>query len=222
MHNHLHFGLFGPSNSVREQVSSTLGLGQKVRIEIILVLDFEDLKKTLDIKGVIKALKNIFYQPTNDLRQIKTSKLDRKGDSRVLDRLHRGRRAHIQGRNKNNEPKHIFLNLRLTLVKFHLWIKWRATSVAALPWTAADKSRHGMRGTLALSMLSWERKKRVKACDPGVQALRASVREGKWREQHTDETNERNSLDPKVCCYRDNIPSKGLSSWTQSFLMKLL
>lgn len=55
MYKYLHFSLFGPRNSEWEQVSSTLRLGEKVRIEIILVLDFKDLKKTLDIK---KGLSN--------------------------------------------------------------------------------------------------------------------------------------------------------------------
>lgn len=45
-HNYLHSGLFGLRYSEREQVSCTLRLGEKVRIEIILVLNFEDLKKT--------------------------------------------------------------------------------------------------------------------------------------------------------------------------------
>lgn len=54
MYKYLDFGLFGTRNSEWEQVSSTLRLGEKVRIEIILVLDFEDLKKTLDI-NVINA-----------------------------------------------------------------------------------------------------------------------------------------------------------------------
>lgn len=51
MYKYLHFGLFGARNSEWEQVSSTLRLGEKVRIEIILVLDFKDLKKTIEIKG---------------------------------------------------------------------------------------------------------------------------------------------------------------------------
>lgn len=42
-----------------------------------------------------------------------------------------------------------------------------------------------MRGTVALSMLSWKGKKETKIFDPGVQGLRASVQEDKWQEQHS-------------------------------------
>lgn len=51
IYNYLHSGLFGPRYSEREQISCTLRLGEKVRIEIILVLNFEDLKKTKKEKG---------------------------------------------------------------------------------------------------------------------------------------------------------------------------
>lgn len=41
-----------------------------------------------------------------------------------------------------------------TFVKFQRWMKWRATSRAAFPWTAEAMSCHGIRGVEYLSMKS--------------------------------------------------------------------
>lgn len=43
---YLHFGLCGPRHSERERVSGTVRLGEKVWVELVLVLVFEDLEKT--------------------------------------------------------------------------------------------------------------------------------------------------------------------------------
>lgn len=43
---YLHFGLGRPRYGVRERVCGRLRLGEEVRIELVLVLVFEDLVKT--------------------------------------------------------------------------------------------------------------------------------------------------------------------------------
>lgn len=45
-------------------------------------------------------------------------------------------------------------SLPVTLVKFQRWMKCRATSRAAAPWTATPTSRHGIRGVWRLSRKS--------------------------------------------------------------------
>lgn len=168
--------------------------------------------------------KKTFQQPTNYRRQLKTYTHNRKG-KRIPEYWTESRAVDIQGWNKNLTTKqkiYIFWNLKPTLVKFHLWMKCRATSLAARPCTAADKSRHGMRGTVALSMLSWKGKKRNKNHWPwcaGTQSF--SSRRQVTGATQPDKINQRNSLECN-CCYSNNIPSNGLSSWTQSFLIKLL
>lgn len=43
---YLHFGFLGPRHSEWQRVSSGMRLGKKVRVEVVFVLDFEDLKRT--------------------------------------------------------------------------------------------------------------------------------------------------------------------------------
>lgn len=56
VHKYLHFGLGGPGHGERERVSSTVRLGEKVRIELVLVLVFEDLEETKQMNE-----RQIFY-----------------------------------------------------------------------------------------------------------------------------------------------------------------
>lgn len=46
MHKYLHFGLRGPRHSVCQRVHSAVRLGEKVRVELVLVLVLEDLEET--------------------------------------------------------------------------------------------------------------------------------------------------------------------------------
>lgn len=49
VHEYLHFGLLGPRHGEWECFSGAVRLGKKVRVEIVLVLVFEDLEKTKQV-----------------------------------------------------------------------------------------------------------------------------------------------------------------------------
>lgn len=57
--NYLNFGFLGSRNNKWQQVCPSVRLGEKVGVEIILVLDLEDLRKTKQLNAWIQNQRRI-------------------------------------------------------------------------------------------------------------------------------------------------------------------
>lgn len=158
-HKYLHFGFCRPRHSEWEWVSITLRLRKKVWVEVILVLAFEDLEKRISMNGrPIFALSVCHASSCSPNLNDVEKKLNINSYFVCTCILIDPFKSRLQKSTNVSNTMRMFtiwcFPMNQTLVKFQRWMKWRATSLAALPWIAADRSRHGMRGTWVRSMLS--------------------------------------------------------------------